>query len=204
VSFNEPPTREGAESRSVSQRGDEPETLINSKAKVGGYGSLGVMYTRFGGKDAAQVCLEGALVIDHAFSLGAAGCGVARTLRTTTLDPAANPDYRTSFGYGGAVIRYQFLTHRYLSLAASTLVGAGAIASEDWDRDRYEHDRHDVNPDLVFVVEPQLSANLALTRWMRIGVTGGYRFVSGVDTKGLSESKVAAPVVGAQFQLGWF
>ncbi|HEY5961349.1 MAG TPA: hypothetical protein VIV60_32550 [Polyangiaceae bacterium] len=202
-SFTEPPVREDS-GDARPRNADEPETLFNSKAKIGGFGGLGVMYTRFGGKDATQLCLEGSLMFDHKLSLGLAGCGVARTLRTTTLDASADPDFRTSFGYGGALIRYHFFSHRYLNVALSTLVGAGAIASDDFDSDGHHREHRDVDPDFVFVVEPQLSAYLTLTRWMRVGATGGYRFVSGVETKGLTESKIAAPVVGAQMQLGWF
>lgn len=181
-----------------------PITLFGSNAKIGGFGGLGTSYTRFAGKDAAQFCLEGALLIDHSLSLGAAGCGVSRTLRTTTLDPSADPDYRTTFGYGGAVLRYHFASYKYFNFAIGTLIGGGAIASADWEDSRHDRDSIDHHPDFVFVVEPHVAAYMNVTRWLRVGATGGYRFVTGVETKGLSESDLAAPTLGLQLQAGWF
>lgn len=183
---------------------EEPETLLGPHYKVGGFGGLGVMYTRFANTEAVQVCGEGALLLNHVFSIGMGGCGIARTLKTTSFDDQAASNYRTSFGYGGGLIRYHFYSHRYANLAIATLIGAGAVASGDWD---YRHNRYsgDVDdPDLVFVFEPQLAGYLNVTRWLRIGATAGYRFVSSSDTPGLKSSDLAAPTLGGQIQAGWF
>ncbi|HMA91036.1 MAG TPA: hypothetical protein VKP30_00050 [Polyangiaceae bacterium] len=183
---------------------DGPETLLGSEYQVGGFGGIGVMYTRFAGKDTAAICGEGALLLNHVLSIGGGGCGMARAPRTINFDAGADPSYRTTFGYGGGIIRYHFYSYKYLSLAASALVGAGAITSGRWNdkTDEYEDPHH--NPDLVFVFEPQISGYLTITRWLRLGATAGYRFVSGVDTNGLEVSDLAAPSLGGQIQMGWF
>lgn len=183
---------------------DGPETLLGSEYQVGGFGGLGVMYTRFAGKDTAAICGEGALLLNHVLSIGVGGCGMARAPRTINFDEGADPEYRTTFGYGGGVIRYHFYSYKYLNLAASALVGAGAITSGRWNEktDEYVDPHH--NPDMVFVFEPQISGYVTITRWLRLGATAGYRFVSGVDTNGLEVSDLAAPTVGGQLQMGWF
>jgi len=53
-------------------------------------------------------------------------------------------------------------------------------------------------------VEPQVGAHVNITRWLRLGAVAGYRVVSGMDTKGLSDSDLAGPTVGGQIQAGWF
>jgi hypothetical protein len=187
-------------------RADEgPVTLFGSHPKLGGFGGISVGYTRFADRDGGQFCLEGGIIIDRSLSLGAKGCGIAPNVRTTSLDATANPDYRTAFGYGGAVIRYH-LPYKFFNFALGALVGAGDIATGDWD-DSYNHHHHDDwdgRHDLVFVVEPHASAYVNMVRWLRLGVTGGYRFVTGVDTIGLKASDVAGPTVGFEFQAGWF
>jgi hypothetical protein len=171
---------------------------------LGGFGGFDVMYTRFAGKDAALLCLEGGLLIDHALSIGAAGCGIAPARPTTQFDPTADPNHRTEFGYGGAVLRYRFVSYKYLNVSLGTLIGAGAIVSGELDDDDRARVHHHHNPDMVFVFEPQLTANVNVTKWMRVGATAGYHFIAGVDTKGLSRSDVAAPTIGGQVLFGEF
>lgn len=211
VASNPPPEAAATPATAVAVRASEnqadnsgPETLLGSHYKVGGFGGLGVMYTRFAKSDAVQVCGEGALLLNHVFSIGFGGCGITRTLKTTNFDRAANPDYRTSFGYGGGIIRYHFFTHRFVNLAVSTLVGAGGIASGDWNYHTNEYENDDEHPDFVFVVQPQLAGYVNITRWLRIGATAGYRFVTSTDTPGLKNSDLAAPVIGGQIDAGWF
>lgn len=181
-----------------------PVTLFGSNPKIGGYAGISALYSRFADKDSGEFCLEGAVLIDRTLSIGAAGCGLSRTIRTTNLDAAANPNYRTGFGYGGALVRYHFANYKYFNFAVGALVGGGAITSGEMDGNDIDTDRTDHHPDFVFVAEPHVAAYLTMTRWLRLGATGGYRFVTGVERRGLSESDVAAPTFGLQLQAGWF
>src|SRR5688572_2496944 len=56
---------------------DGPPTLLGRgrKVKVGAYGGIGAAYTRFMDRDSALMSIEGALLLDHRLSLGAAGYG---------------------------------------------------------------------------------------------------------------------------------
>jgi hypothetical protein len=175
-----------------------PATLFGGDQEVvlGGFGGLNVRYTRVLGADSVWVGGEGALLLNHAFSVGAGGGGIGNEINPTAKT-------RLDFGYGGLIVRYHFFSSEVVNFAVGGLVGGGAIAV---------HDRHD-NPDdidwekigeTVFVFEPELGLYLNMTRWMRVGITGGYRFVSGVDKNDLSETDVRGAAGGGSVQFGWF
>jgi hypothetical protein len=175
-----------------------PETLFGGDQEVvlGGFGGLNVRYTRVLGADSVWVGGEGALLLNHALSVGAGGGGIANEINPTGKT-------RLDFGYGGLIVRYHFFSSEVVNFAVGGLVGAGGIAV---------HDRND-NPDdidwekigeSVFVFEPELGLYLNMTRWMRVGITGGYRFVSGVDKNDLSETDVRGAAGGGSVQFGWF
>src|SRR6188768_4248775 len=50
-----------------------PPTLFGSGLHVGGYGGLGVMYSRIADRDGALVGAEGGVLVDHRLAVGAAG-----------------------------------------------------------------------------------------------------------------------------------
>jgi hypothetical protein len=189
-----------------------PATLWNSKYDYafGGMGGVGVMYTRFGGKNSVLVCGEGAVIIDHALSLGGGGCGLARRLKADDYSSTYTSDERMAFGYGGAIGRYHFLSRNMVNLSVGVMVGAGGVTTGTWQSDSDDVNNDDgrdfksTHNDALFIVEPQIGAHLNLTRWLRLGATAGYRFVSAVDTVGLEASDISGIVAGGQLQAGWF
>jgi hypothetical protein len=186
-----------------------PDTLLDPSVDyaIGGLGSLGVLYTRFAHLDAVAVCGEGAIIIDHALTLGGGGCAIPRNIKAEHYGTGPHdPDDRMQFGYGGAIARYHFFSRRVANLGVGALMGAGAIeigtwdgSGQDWQTD-YTHKRTDA----VFVFEPQIGGYANITRWLRVGAMASYRIVGGVNTKGLSNGSVSGPMVGGQIQAGWF
>jgi hypothetical protein len=174
----------------------------------GGMGGIGVMYTRIAGKDSPLICGEGAVIIDHALTLGGGGCGVTRLLKAQDYSSVAYDDNdRLTFGYGGAIGRYHFRSRKLVNVSVGALVGAGAVTTGSWTpkngdnwEDKFDAQRHDA----VFVFEPQVGAHMNITRWLRLGAVAGYRIVSGVDTKGLSAGDLSGLTLGGQVQAGWF
>jgi hypothetical protein len=51
-------------------------------------------------------------------------------------------------------------------------------------------------------VEPQVGGHVSVTRFWRVGVDAGYRFVGGVERHAVDE--VRSPTVGMHLQVGWF
>lgn len=191
---------------------DVPATLLDSRSdySIGGFGGLGVMYTRFGGGDRPLVCGEGAVIIDHAFTLGGGGCWIPDDMNAIDLGVSStNTKDRLQFGYGGAIIRYHLFSRRVTNLALGALVGAGGLVVGQWDAapDSGDSDKQNFTvktQDGVFVLEPQVAGFANLTRWLRIGAIAGYRFVSGVDLRGLKAADLRGPTLGGQIQAGWF
>lgn len=172
---------------------------------IGGFGGVGVMYTRFAGHNAVQVCGEGAVIIDHALTLGGGGCGITTMLNADQYGPYG-PNDRINFGYGGAIIRYHLFSNRPINLGIGALIGAGGltIGTLDGSNDNGPGNLTRTRSDAVFVLEPQIGGYANLTRWLRVGVTAGYRIVSSVNTQGLSAGDLTAPTLGGVIQAGWF
>lgn len=61
----------------------------------------------------------------------------------------------------------------------------------------------DESKDNVFVVEPSIGAEVNVFRWFRLGLDGGYRFVSQVNTPGLSNGDLSSPFVSLRLKFGW-
>ena len=52
--------------------------------------------------------------------------------------------------------------------------------------------------------QPAVAVHANLTKWMRLGLTAGYRLTSGVDHLGFKESDVNGLMLGGQIQFGAF
>ena len=189
---------------------DDHNTLfdVSGDHAIGGFGGIGVMYTRFAGSGAAQICGEGGVVIDHALTLGGDLCALARTVNAEQYGPAPHDSNdRLGFAYAGLLVRYHFFARRPINLGVGALIGGGKVGIGTWEEKRENY--WSFSPtrgreEVVFVVEPQIGAFANLTRWFRVGVTAGYRIVLGVDTLGLSASDLSAPTLGGTIQGGWF
>lgn len=57
--------------------------------------------------------------------------------------------------------------------------------------------------DNVFVLQPTIGGEINVFRWFRVGMDAGYRFVSGVNTGGLSDNDLSSPLVNLRLKFGW-
>jgi hypothetical protein len=177
-----------------------PPLLFGKSLSIGGYAGLDVAYSRMFGEDGAVVGLQGALLINHRLSLGLAGYGWTES-QSGPADGAGYPQ-RFDTGYGGFTVHYSiFFDNVPVYLSLGTMIGGGAIDLHREDED-YADDDH--AEDLFAVVQPDVSLYANLTPWMRLGITAGYRFASGVGRSGFDESDLNGPVIGGQLQFGRF
>jgi len=182
---------------------DGPPLLFGDDFDVGGYGGLDVMYSRMFGQDGAIVGLSGALLLDHRLSLGVAAYGWTNS-QPAPPDALGNAQSFET-GYAGVTLRYAlYLPNSPVYLSVGTLLGGGAIALVDRDHDDYDDFEDDGREDVFAVVQPDVTLHANLTRWMRLGVTAGYRFTSSVDDYGYDEGDVNGVVIGGQLQFGAF
>jgi hypothetical protein len=181
---------------------DGPPLLFGRNLEVGGYGGMDVAYSRMFGEDGALVGLQGALVLDHRLSLGLAGYGWTNS-QTAPPDALGNGQ-RFETGYGGATIRYSlYVDDMPVYLTVGALFGGGAVALVPDEEDDFDFDR-DEEADVFAVVQPDVTLHANLTPWLRLGLTAGYRFTSGVDRNGYSESDLDGLLVDGQVQFDRF
>lgn len=189
---------------------DGPATLLDGDGErmhIGGYGGITVLGTSIHRSGGLLVGGEGALLLDHRLALGFAGYGLASEVRGPDF---ANGDASIlGFGYGGAVFRYHLVSKRSpVTASVGTLIGAGGLTliqkveSEYFDYD-YDYEE-DTAANAFFVAEPSVQVNLHLTKWMRFGVSGGYRFARGPSLRGISDGDLEGVTAGGHAQFGWF
>jgi len=187
----------GSSDSNLTVQDDGPPLAFGEKLDVGGYGGIDVAYTRMFGRDGALMGAQGALLLDHRLSLGVAGYGWTNP-QQGPADGLGN-EQRFETGYGGVTVRYALYTPSLpVYVSVGTLIGAGAIALVSDD------DHEDEDEDVFAVVQPDVTVHANVTTWMRLGLTAGYRFTSGVASSGYDEGDVNGWVVGGQVQFGSF
>jgi hypothetical protein len=182
---------------------DSPPLLFGKDLHVGGYGGLDVAYTRMFGRDGVVVGAQGALLINHRLAFGLAGYGWSNPVKGPNNLEGDAQHFET--GYGGFTLRYsQYFDNLPFYLTVGALVGGGAIDLTDRNHSDVDGVEDDAGEDVFMVFQPDIAINANLTRWMRVGVTAGYRLTSGVNRLGFDESDVNGVMVGGQIQFGSF
>jgi hypothetical protein len=183
-----------------------PGTLLSKsgeKIAVGGYGGVTVLATDLEGQTAMLIGGEGAVLLDHRLVIGLGGYGL-----TSVVDaaPFENGDRSLlMLGYGGPIMRYQFVGEGPLVLSIGALIGGGGfgflreISSQDW-----EVEEEYTTGQVFFVIEPSLQAHVHLTRWMRLGANLNYRAIQGANARGVDDQGLSSFSGGGHLQFGWF
>ncbi|MDP8207109.1 MAG: hypothetical protein P9L92_10635 [Candidatus Electryonea clarkiae] len=125
-----------------------------------------------------------AWLIDYKYLLGVGLYGLATEHQVQDIETGTI--YNTEFAYGGLEIERAFRFERLLGFSAYALIGAGSL---DFDPDQpmgatlYRRDA-------CFVAEPMLGFTLNVTPVFRISISGGYRYVSGIDSIYLTDTEL--------------
>ncbi|MBD3167538.1 hypothetical protein GF324_13140 [bacterium] len=180
----------------------QPRSLFGSdEFEIGGFGGVGTHYTTFKGDPGFLVGGFGAFHVNKVIYLGIGGYGL-----TTRHDAPAFPsgeDAVWNMGYGGGLVGVIWKSDDILHLAGDVLIGGGGVGKglKDYDYDE-DDDEHRHLEDEFFMVQPMVHGVLNVTSWMRVTAGAGYRFVNGVDTRGLDNSDLSGPVAGLTFRWG--
>lgn len=164
----------------------EEKTLVGGELQSGGFGAPVVKISSTVDKFAVFVGGRGGWIINHTFVLGGGGYGLANDVRVPGIGSE-----RIEFGYGGLELEYINSSDNVIHFTVYTLIGGGGIST-------------DIGEDAVFVLEPSVNAELNITTYFRINAGAGYRWVSGVDTPGLSTSDMSAFVGQLSLKFGAF
>ena len=188
----------------------QEQTLLNSNARITGFGGPSVYYTTFNGEPHVMVGGSGAVLLNSSFYAGGGAWGLASQpdAGMRAVDGALrNTDYEAGFcGFMlGAILQGNDVIHT----SADVTIGGGSVNIVRDDL-KYNHDdQHDdwnfhAEDDGFFMVQPMAHMELNVIRWMRVDASAGYRIVSGIERFGLDNNDVSGPVAGLGFRFGKF
>lgn len=166
----------------------QERTLVGDGIESGGFGAPVVKLTQVHGELGVLAGGRGGWVINHIFVLGGGGYGLANDVWVQGLFP----EPRLQFGYGGLELEAIIASNSLIHFTVAGLVGGGGV-------------RLGLDPtDAVFVMEPQATVEINVTRFMRLNLGGGYRWVMDVDIPYLTNGDFSAPFGALGLKFGKF
>jgi hypothetical protein len=173
----------------------QDETLFNNLDVTGAFGSVIIETGSINGEVGADVGGGGALVMSPLF-IGGYGMGTSYPVHTVTTGEKPG-DYDIKFGHGGLWLGVAPNSHKLIHFYGSTKIG--------WGKARLRQDKESVFTDRVFVLTPELGVEINLTEWLKMGLTGGYRWVNGVThLPELANEDFSSPIGILTFRIGGF
>jgi hypothetical protein len=154
----------------------------------GGYGGVALRYGNLDGRDGLFAGAEAGLIVNHRYMIGLAASG-------GTTGDLQDGGGKISMGYGALVVRYLIsFAGSPFDVTAGVLAGPAGLVHE---REGAAGDRR-----TVFVFEPQVEAQVNLTRWLRLGADIGYRMVATEES--MPSRDLGGMTAGFHAHLGWF
>lgn len=172
------------------------ETLLPGGLAAGGYGASVFRLTAVDGRLAYLTGGQGAIVFEHTLTVGAAGYGLSAPTIEKTIQGV-----RTRLGliYGGALLGITIANNRLWHGGVNTLLGGGIASYSN------SESLNSVKANTTFfVAEPQLYAELNVTRWFRIALGAGYRFSAGASMEDFDDGDLRAVIGDLALKFGNF
>ena len=142
------------------------ETLFNKAHVIGAFGGPIFEYSNFGDNFDVSVGGGGGLIVDN-FFIGGYGLG---SVDNSILE---NDWERLEIGHGGLWLGYTFNQFKLIHPYSTVKIGWGGLDIEFEDNFQYQ--------DAIFVLTPEIGAELNIFRFFKIGFAAGYRHVDGID-----------------------
>ncbi|MGE5352867.1 MAG: hypothetical protein ACM3P0_12340 [Acidobacteriota bacterium] len=187
------------------------ETVFESEIDNGGFGGPVVKMTQVKGNFGVIVGGYGGWLINHQFLLGGGGFGLANDIeagKEVTGIPGSLNRPMLNFGYGGLILEYYFNPMKLIHYSVSLLIGGGGISYRERHFMEGSGSNADLdelyNPDAFFVVEPAVSGELNVAKFMKIGLGVGYRWTTGVNMVGINNSDLSNFSVNLALKFGKF
>ena len=89
------------------------------------------------------------------------------------------------------LLGYTFNSYKSLHPIFYLQTGGGKLKIENEQNDK------------VLVIQPSLGLEANIVRWFRLGLEGGYRFTTNVDTPNFSDEDLSSFFVGVRLKFGW-
>jgi hypothetical protein len=183
---------------------EKPETLLDSMnlssgpVVHGGFGAPVYKFTNLGGKGVNLFGGRGAWLVNRTYFLGGFGYGLVSDIGADN----GNLD----MGYGGLMAGYNLLTNKMVHATFLLQAGSGElnVSKADDERLGLADFESSAKRDRFSVIEPEVLVETNITRFFRIGVGAGYRYVSGIDDNILPETQVSGWAGTVAFNFGRF
>lgn len=176
-----------------SAAAEEEQTLLGTGSEYGFYLGPVVRFSEVLDEFAVLPGLRGGWLIDHTFSLGLGGYGLANDIQIEGMSGIYRRDLE--FGYGGLELEYIYGSHRLIHFTMATLIGAGGVSLPNNPPDEGE---------AVFVLEPRANLVLNVAPVMRVGVGMGYRWVTGTNSEFYDSASLSTGFAGIELLFGRF
>jgi len=180
-----------------------PQTLFSiNEASFSGYGAPAVNWARIGNKNTCLIGGKGGLTINDHFVIGGAGYGLAYPSEREDLSGNTYLGEKPylHFEYGGGLLEYYFLPKFLMPISLGVLVGAGGLHFSN----EVEGDDHKNKSDIFFIVQPELTIYLNVTRFFRIGAGASYRFTNEIEKDSFTDNDFHGPAVSLGCEAGFF
>jgi hypothetical protein len=171
----------------------QEQTLLGEKAEYGWFLGPVVKFSSMVDEFAVMPGLRGGWIINHAFSLGLGGYGLANDIQLEGMTGPTSRDI--DFGYGGLELEYINSSNKVIHFTISTLVGGGGVTLPNIVPDAAE---------AVFVLEPMANLVLNVAPVMRVEVGVGYRWVTGTNSVYYDSSTLSSVSGGIALLFGKF
>lgn len=165
------------------------ESLFSSdKFAFGGLGGPILKVSQLGNGVITTIGGRGLFTIDRLISIGAGGYG---TVAQSQLALSGQEEI-VKFGYGGPGIGFKLFAHKLIHIDFFNLFGFGGMQLKNSGKKGG-----------LFIIEPELNAELNLTKYWKLGLGASYRFA--IASKKLEIDSTALFGVGGQIycQFGW-
>ena len=192
------------------QSDEKAETLFSSGEHTHGFFvAPGLKYTRIVGDDVLMGGARAAWILDHTLALGLAGYYSFNNVPApANLQPTGTYRRYLSFGYGGLLLEYIIGSNHLFHGKVGTILGGGATGGmhhmqccgRSYNGQYYNDQVASVG---FFAAEPEVDLEVNLSKYARLNIGGGYRFVGGANG-GLDNADLRGPTASAHIALGVF
>ncbi|MCX6153653.1 MAG: hypothetical protein NT007_05805 [Candidatus Kapabacteria bacterium] len=208
-----------------TKQADETETLFGTgKVKYSGFGGVHFKYSSVDKQGSLLPGARGGLLIDNTLGIGLAGYTTFPFQDITYKDLKDSSFTRSrNFSYGGLFLEYIAYPHKLLHFTANLILGAGAFNVNNFNNSNMMN-RHNNWGDtintynnsqypraLYFIAEPEITAELNVSKYVKVGLSVSYRFVSNVyandvfnHNQNLKDMKLGGLSSGLYFNFGCF
>lgn len=187
-----------------AQSNEQPadETLFGGVESSGGYGAPTVAVTSIQGEAAVLVGGQGGWVLDRQVVIGGAVRGLATPPEANLVTIPEIESPQIQMGYGGFLLEYIGAPSSLVHYGAELVVGGGSAQLVEQDFEPRQDET--IAQTGIFAGEAGVRTEINVTTFFRLGLSGGYRLVSGSDLETVSDDDLSGPYGQLSLRFGSF